>query len=80
MLRAKGIDCRTVHEWIVGTKQKTRIIEDWEVRKFLGDRMKEGEAITLITNDEDSMKQVRADGIQAIYLPELVRDYVLSRE
>ena len=33
-LRVDGIDCKTVHEWIAGAKQKTRKIEDHEIRKI----------------------------------------------
>jgi hypothetical protein len=35
LLRKEGVDCLTVYEWIDGKKQKTRTIEDWEIRKFL---------------------------------------------
>ena len=78
VLREDGIDCRTVHEWIGGAKQKNRRIHDAEVRKFLEAHRKEGEEITLITNDEDSWRQVQADGLPVIYIPNLVRDYIVS--
>lgn len=78
LLKDEGVDCRTAHEWIDGTKQKKRKIKDWEIRKFLADRRRQGEEITLITNDENNWEQVRADGLSVIYVPELIRDLVLS--
>jgi len=46
----------------------------------LAERKKQGEEITLITKDEDSWRQVKADGLPVIYVPQLVRDFVLSGE
>lgn len=80
LLRKVGIDCRTAYEWIDGTKQKTRTIEDWEIRKFLAHKKSEGEEVTFITKDRESWKQIQADGLSVIYVPEVVRDFVLSRE
>ncbi len=80
LLRKEGVDCRTAYEWIDGKKQKTRVIEDWEIRKFLAERKKQGEDITLITKGEDSWKQIKADGLPVIYVPQIVRDFVLSKE
>ena len=79
ILRKDGIDCRTAHEWIDGAKQKKRVIKDYEIRKFLAKRRAEGEEITLITNDGDSWEQVQADGLPVIYVPNLVRAYILSK-
>jgi hypothetical protein len=80
LLRKEGIDCRTVYEWIDGKKQKTRTIEDWEIRKFLAQKTNQGEEITLITKDEDSWKQIQADGLSVIYVPQVIRDFILNRE
>lgn len=79
-LREKGIDCRTPYEWIDGTKEKKRTIKDWEIRKFLGHKKMRGETITLITTDGDSCEQVRADDLPVVYVPEVIRDYILGRE
>ncbi len=76
-LNGGGIVCRTVFEWIDGSKQKKRKIQDWEIRKFLASRKARGEDITLITNDEDSCKQVRADGLPVMYVPEVIREQIL---
>jgi hypothetical protein len=78
-LREKGIDCRTPYEWIDGTKEKRRTIRDWEIRKFLGQKNAKGEAVTLVTIDGESCEQVRADDLPVIFVPELVRDYILSK-
>lgn len=80
LLREKGIDCRTPYEWIDGTKEKKRTIKDWEIRKFLGKKKSQGEEITLITTDSDSCEQVRADDLAVIYVPEIIRDYILGRD
>ena len=80
LLRDRGIDCRTPYEWIDGTKEKKRTIKDWEIRKFLEKKRLQGEAITLITADSDSCEQVRADGLPVIYIPEVIRDYIIRRE
>jgi hypothetical protein len=70
LLKADGIDGRTVHEWIDGSKQKKRTIDDSEARKFLGDRRAKGEEITLITIDYGSWKQVSVDGLPVVYVQE----------
>ena len=80
LLRQRGIDCRTPYEWIDGTKEKKRTIKDWEIRKFLSKKKSQGEDITLITTDGDSCDQVRADGLPVIYVPEVIRDYIVSSE
>ncbi len=80
LLREKGIDCRTPYEWIDGTKEKKRTIKDWEIRKFLGKKRAQGEDITLITADSDSCEQVRADDLPVIFVPEVIRDYVLRSQ
>jgi len=53
ILKNDGIDARTVHEWIRGSSVKQGKIHDPEIRKFLLERRKEGEEITLITMDGD---------------------------
>lgn len=80
LMKDTGIDCKTVFEWIDGAKQKRRKIEDWEIRKFLAKRRSEGEEIALITNDYDNWKQVEADGLPVIYVPLLIKDYLLKLE
>ena len=80
LLRERGIDCRTPYEWIDGTKEKKRTIKDWEIRKFLGKKRSLGEEVTLITTDSDSCEQVRADDLPVIYVPEVIRDYILGLE
>ena len=79
-LRDDGIDCRTVHEWIDGVKQKTRKIEDYEVRRFLLNKKNQGDVVVLITKDYDSWKQVGADELPVIYVNEVIREHVLKRE
>lgn len=80
LLREKGIDCRTAYEWIDGTKVKKRTITDSEIRKFLGQKKLNGDMITLITADRDSCEQVRADDLPVIYVPEVIRDFILNRQ
>ena len=80
MLKADGIDCRTVFEWIDGTKVKTRTIHDAEVRKFIQDRKNKGEEITLITKDHESWEQVSADGLPVIYVQNIVREFIRRQE
>jgi hypothetical protein len=76
MLKDDGIDCRTVHEWIRGTKVKQDKIHDADVRKFLLERKREGVEITLITTDSDSAEHVGVDGLPVIYVQRLVRDHI----
>lgn len=80
LLRAEGLDCRTVHEWIDGKKQKTREIHDAEVRKFLRDRKQQGEAITLITTDRDAWEHADVDNLSVIYVQNAIREYIRRRE
>ncbi len=80
ILREAGLDCQTVHEWILGAKQKKRKIKDAEIRKFIQAKKEKGEEITLITNDENSWEQVSADGLPVIYIPHVIRDLILSKE
>ena len=79
ILRKDGVDCRTTHEWIEGTKQKKRKIKDWEIRKFMAESRSQGQDITLITNDENNWEQVQADGLSVIYVPELVRAFISGK-
>ena len=80
MLMKDNIDCRTVHEWIDGTREKNRKIHDAEVRKFILDRKAKGEEIALITNDYDSWMQIKTDALPVIYVQDVLRDYVRHRE
>jgi len=80
LLRENGIDCRTPYEWIDGTKEKKRTIKDWEIRKFLSQKKLQGDEIILITADGDSCEQIRADDLPVIYVPEVIRDYILRRQ
>lgn len=80
LLREKGVNCRTVNEWIEGSKQKTRVHKDAEVRKFLLDRRKQGEVITLITTDGNLVEHAKVDELPVIYVQELVRDHILRIE
>ena len=63
MLKEDGIDCRTIHEWMHGTKAKEGKIPDAQVRKFLLDKKKEGVDITLITTDCDLAEHVNVDDL-----------------
>jgi len=73
-----GIECKIVFEWIDGAKQKTRKINDSEIRKFLQQKQDEGEPVTLVTNDRDSYEQITADGLPVIYILNFIRDYLLN--
>lgn len=79
VLKKAGIDCRTNYEWIDGTRSKKRVIGDHEVRRFIAGRRDQGEEITLITKDYESWKQIEADGLPVIYVPNLVRDHILGK-
>ena len=79
MLRDEGLECKTVYEWIDGKKQKTRIIDDAEVRAFLKTRRQAGEEITLITLDRDSWRHLDVDGIPVIYVQSAIKEYIARR-
>jgi uncharacterized protein with PIN domain len=79
ILRRDGVDCRTVHECIGGSRVKTRKIHDAEVRRFMNERKARGEDFTLITSDSHSWEQVKSDGLPAIYVQHVLREYVLNQ-
>ena len=79
-LKGTGVECTTIHESILGSKQKTRKVKDSEVRKFLAEQKAMGIEITLVTNDEESCNQIRADDLPVLYVPELIRDYILRKQ
>lgn len=78
MLRAEGIDCKTVHECIDGAHEKKRKIHDAEVRRFMIERRAKGENFTLITSDYDSWMQIKSDGLPVIFVQNVLRDYILN--
>ena len=78
ILKSDGVDCRTVHEWIDGTKEKKRKIDDAEIRIFIRNRKSKGEDITLITTDGNSWRQLAADGLPVIFVQDVLREYVRS--
>ena len=80
ILREEGIDCRTIYEWIDGKRQKSRKIDDAEVRRFLRDRKQKGDEITLITSDRDSWRHVDVDEMPVIYVQNALKDYITRLE
>ncbi len=80
LLRDKGIDCRTVHEWIDGNKIKNRDINDDEIRAFIQSRKMEGVEITLVTSDRKSRTKSEKLGLQVLYVPEIIREYILRQD
>lgn len=74
-LRAKGVDCDTVHKLMLGNERSQESISDPQIVKFL--REKPG-SITLITLDTELSEYCAISGIPCIRVQDLVLKYIDS--
>ena len=74
-LRARGIDCDTVHKLILGNERSQESISDPQIVKFL--KEKRG-SITLITLDTELAEYCAIDSIPCIRVQDLVLEYLNS--
>ncbi len=72
-LRERGIDCETVHKFILNSEDSRVKITDPEIIKFL--RGKKG-SITLITLDSELAEYCSIDGIPCIRVQDLVAEHI----
>lgn len=76
-LRAKGINCETVHKLMLGNERSQERITDPQIVKFL--RGKQA-SITLITLDSELAEYCTTNDIPCIRVQDLVTDYILRAE
>ncbi len=76
-LRAKGINCETVHKLMLGNERSQERITDPQIVKFL--REKEG-SITLITLDSELAEYCTTSGIPCIRVQDLVSSHILGSQ
>jgi rRNA-processing protein FCF1 len=76
-LKAKGIDCETVHKLILNSERSQDMIKDPKILEFLRAQNKR---ITLITLDTELSEYCRLDGIPCIRVQDLVADHVKTTE
>ena len=79
-LKAKGVDCETVHQRMKGNEENQISIKDPEIVEFLMRERSRGTQITLICNDEDLAGHCRVQGIPVAFIPELVLEDINRRE
>ncbi len=72
-LRARGVDCETVHRLMLGNEDSRVPISDPQIVKFLSDK---GGSITLITLDSELASYCAAFGISCIRLQDLVIEHI----
>ncbi len=72
-LRARGIDCDTVHKLILNNEDSRIQIKDPQIISFLRNQAKQ---ITLITLDTELAEYCGIDGIPCIRVQDLVADYI----
>ncbi len=76
-LRAREIDCETVHKLILGNEDSRVKITDPEIIRFLRGREK---AVTLITLDSELAEYCRIDEIPCIRVQDLVVEYIRTHK
>ena len=76
-LRAKGIDCETVHKLMLGNERSQESISDPQIVKFL--REKQG-SITLITLDTELSEYCAISDIPCIRVQDLVLSHIRSTD
>ncbi len=76
-LRAKGIDCETVHKLMLGNERSQERITDPQIVKFLREKRP---SITLITLDSELVEYCATNDIPCIRVQDLVSDYILKSE
>ncbi len=76
-LRAKGINCETVHRLMLGNERSQERITDPQIVKFLRERRG---FITLITLDSELAEYCAINDIPCIRVQDLVSDYILRSE
>ena len=74
-LRAKGVECETVHKLMLGNEDSRVKISDPEIVKFLS---AEGGSLTLITLDNELAEYCSALGIPVIRVQDLVSRHIQS--
>lgn len=73
-LRAKGIDCQTIHALVLGNEDSRVKITDPEIVKFLSERG----GMTLITLDSELAEYCASFGIPCIRVQDVVIRYLLG--
>jgi uncharacterized protein with PIN domain len=74
-LRAKGVECETVHKLMLGHEDSRVKISDPEIVKFLTSKDR---TVALITLDNELAEYCATLGIPAIRVQDLVSQYILD--
>lgn len=74
-LRAKGVECETVHKLVLGHEDSRVKISDPEIVKFL---VSQNKSVALITLDNELAEYCATLGIPAIRVQDLVLHYILD--
>lgn len=74
-LRARGVDCETVHRMMLGSEDSRIPISDPQIVKFLSQM---NGAVTLITLDSELASYCANFGIPCIRLQDLVLEHISS--
>ena len=75
-LRAKGIDCETVHKLMAGNEDSRQSIKDPQIIDYLRSK---SSSITLITLDTELADYCKIDKIPCIRVQDLVGNYIIGR-
>ncbi len=76
-LRAKGIECETLHKLILGTEDSRISIKDPRILEFL---INSDKSITLITTDSELADYCKLHAIPCIRVQDLVAEKIFSTE